>query len=421
MKKNILIAKVLNKEPLLLSAVVCFLCSAIVTNMLFHAVSSSIFYWCCYISIVYFFINLKKITLPKTHFSWFVIVLFFYGLLRCVWAAYIRHYAPDQSPQGSDTIGQYFLAGKRMMIGSILIYWIHHNQAMLKKQTIYLAKAICLVGIIGIIYASTKEYFFVTHERIKLTADAASSSSYMLLALMAAYLWLSLTLKKNFFFIADIVAIIAFGYLMSLTGTRIAMIAYLVLSVSYLGYNLQRNNIKRIATCSLLFLVLAGAFATVNSHRFDEIKSDIDSYHNNSSTSIGARFTIWKAGLSTLTHPFAFQVPDSRTEQARLYITEHDPKNTEAYNNVKYNMHNEFLEAISLQGVAGLIALLLIYILAITGYLRHQPMAGIMLPLLALLICGLTDSVFIYPPTVMLYIMALALCSINPKGVENVQ
>lgn len=44
-----------------------------------------------------------------------------------------------------------------------------------------------------------------------------------------------------------------------------------------------------------------------------------------------------------------------------------------------------------------------------------------MLPLLALLICGLTDSVFIYPPTVMLYIMALALCSINPKGVENVQ
>jgi O-antigen ligase len=419
MKDSLFFEKISNKEPLLIGVVIFLLSFSMVSNMLFTGIAVSAFYWCCYIAIGYVAIKKNKILVKTNNFRWFAISLFVFGIFHCIWSLYIHHYYPIETPQGMDTVNQYFLIGKRMILGAILISWIYTNQNKISKSVIYIAKATLFLGVLGVIYTGSKEYFFITHERIKLTADAASSSSYMLLALMSAYLWLSITLKNNKFFIIDIISIAIFAYLISLTGTRIAMIAYIFLTISYFFYTVKFNNTKKIAIFSMLFVIFSATLIIINAHRFDEIKSDIDSYSNNSSTSIGARFTIWKSGLSTLNNPLGFQSPDTRTQQARKYISENDPKNNEAYNNVKYNMHNEFLETLTLQGLLGLVVLVQIYLVAILGYLRKKQMAGVILPLAMLFISGLTDSVFIYPPTAMLYIMALAICSINKKSINN--
>ncbi len=114
--------------------------------------------------------------------------------------------------------------------------------------------------------------------------------------------------------------------------------------------------------------------------------------------------------MNFIEHHGGFTTPDARTTEARQFIIKHYPLNVEGYTNVKYNMHNEFLEVTTLQGWLGTLSLALLYLTMLAGWLKKCELRGAALPMLALFITGLTDSVLPYNQTATIFIMALALC-----------
>lgn len=59
------------------------------------------------------------------------------------------------------------------------------------RKIVVLGRTIIFVGLVIALLFGLHEFYYVTHERIKLTADAASSSSYMILFMYTTYLTLS--------------------------------------------------------------------------------------------------------------------------------------------------------------------------------------------------------------------------------------
>ncbi|QLT74000.1 MULTISPECIES: O-antigen ligase family protein [unclassified Klebsiella] len=113
---------------------------------------------------------------------------------------------------------------------------------------------------------------------------------------------------------------------------------------------------------------------------------------------------------------YFFSTPLERTTYAQAFIKENHPGNTEGYNNVKYNMHNDFLETLTLQGIMGALSLAFIYLSFAIVVIRQRIMTSALLPLFVLFICGLTDSVLINPQTAMLFLISVVISASLPTS-----
>lgn len=141
---------------------------------------------------------------------------------------------------------------------------------------------------------------------------------------------------------------------------------------------------------------------------------NIQNYSTDSSTSLGARVAIWDSGITYVKQHYLFSTPLERTGFAQPFIKEKHPGNTEGYNNVKYNMHNEFLETLTLQGILGAISLAFMYISFIIVAIRQHVLKSAVMPLFVLFVCGLTDSVLINPQAVMLLLISISVSALLP-------
>ncbi|GAB3421501.1 hypothetical protein WB66_02375 [bacteria symbiont BFo1 of Frankliniella occidentalis] len=410
-KDNNIFAKLIN-------VAVVFLSTSLALNLVTYGISQKLFYLtgyiCAFLTVMVLF---KKEERKEIDFFTYLLVLalIFIGVVRVAWVVYIQSEPREISDIAAGVLDGYRLSGKRLFLGAFIVAAMMIYGRKVSKKTVSCVKVILLIGMIVTLVAGFYEYFYVTHRRIKLTADAASSSSYMVMFIYCAYLWLCGFHFGKLWRLIDVVFIAVAFLVMVLCGTRITFLAFMGVTFLYYIKALGWRNIiysKRNIALAVCLMTVVISFTQA---RWIEAINNIDNYDVNSSTSVGARFSIWASGVNFIEKNIGFSSPDERTEVSRKYIHHIDPKNHTAYNNVEYNMHNEFLEVTSLQGLLGFASLFIFYLVVLVGKFKHSPLHGVVMPVAALFITGLTDSVLIYGPTAMVFVSALALCSINSE------
>lgn len=399
------------------TAIAFMLCAAMSINLFTYGHSQKIFYVASYIAIFVFFYTLFNSELrPRAnkYVLLLTITVFVFALIRFSWGIYIFGQFEHFTTPSDNILNDYLLGGKRMMLGAFIIAVIAMYNKEITERNIGVCKVIIWLGMLGCLIAGIHEYSLTGH-RVKLTADAASSSSYMVMFLYCTYLWLSVKESSKKWLWVDIFYFAMVCGLLALCGTRVTFLSFIFITLCQISRFYGIFKILQPKRNRLAALVIVVAFASMTGERWLQGINNIENYGKNSSTSVGARVAIWDSGLHFFPHHPWFNSPDVRTVEARKFIKQVHPGNKIGFTNVKYNMHNEFIEVATLQGIAGLISLILFYVVAFSIWAKRYELMGISMPIAALFIMGMTDSVIIYAPTAMMFIMAVALCTIRPK------
>jgi len=405
----------LNGLSLAVNFSVIALCLALAINMFVTGLPQKIFYIVSYLSVASILYGLVRRKIAFQQHRFFIalfIVLILFSLIRLVWAMQVKAIETAPSTDSITNISNYLLGAKRLLLGAFVLLSLAVYGQLVSLNTLRAGKILILIGLLITLGFGIHEHLYTANVRIKLTTEAASMSSYMILFIYCTWLWLSRFESHAYWKMADVaVLIVTFG-LLYLCGTRVTLIALVAVGLLFLlqTYRLSMLTNWRI---SALAVGLLAILVLVTSNRWVEGVQDIENFGSNSSTSLGARVAIWGGAVNFIQHHGGFSTPDERTTQARQFISAHYPNNVEGYTNVKYNMHNEFLEVTTLQGWLGALSLALLYLVTLAGGVKRCDLRGVALPLVALFVAGLTDSVLPYNQTATIFIMVLALCCIR--------
>lgn len=405
----------LNGLSLAVNFSVIALCLALALNMFVTGLPQKIFYIVSYLSvasIAYGLVRRKIAFQPNRFFIVLFFVLIIFSLIRLVWAIQVK--AIETAPSGDSitNISNYLLGAKRLLLGAFVLLSLAIYSQRVSLTTLRAGKVLILLGLLITLGFGIYEHLYTANVRIKLTTEAASMSSYMILFIYCAWLWLSRFETQAYWKIADVAALLVTFALLYLCGTRVTIIALVAVGLLFLLQTYRLAMLKNWRASAVVVGLLA-VLVLMTSNRWVEGVQDIENYGSNSSTSLGARVAIWGGAVNFIQHHSGFATPDERTTQARQFISAHYPNNLEGYTNVKYNMHNEFLEVTTLQGWLGTASLALLYLVVLAGGMKRCDLRGVALPLLALFVAGLTDSVLPYNQTATIFIMALALCCLR--------
>lgn len=413
--------KELKTNNIIANTSVLALSFAIVVNMFTTGIAQKIFYIVCYFSIFLILSSIYNKNLhPQRNKSalLFFSALLLLGIVQFIWGWHYSSQALKYTIPSENILLSYYTGGKRLILGSFLFLSIYLYRDTIKDKTIAYARLILVIGLAITLLYGFHEHFNTINKRIKLTADAASSSSYMIMLIYCVYLWLSQFNNSILSKILNISALIITFILLYLCGTRITILAFLIVTlffyIKHNNFNLFKSKKKLVITCILTSIVLIST-----GDRWLQGFKNIEGYKNNTSTSLGARVAIWNSGINYFKKNMGFSSPDERTIFARKFINETHPGNRVAYKNVQYNMHNEFLESATLQGLYGLFALIILYFTVFINYIRTSEFDGVILPATSLFIIGLTDSALVYSQTTTLFVISLALCCIKTDMKEE--
>ena len=405
-----------NGLTLMVNFSVIALCLALSLNMFVTGLPQKIFYLVSYLSVasILYGVARRRGDFKENGFYLALFaVLIIFALIRLFWAIHVKGIDTAPSTDAMTNIGNYLLGAKRLLLGAFVLLSLAIYGHRVSTTTLRIGRGLILVGLLITLDFGIHEHLYTENIRIKLTTEAASMSSYMILFIYCAWLWLSRFETHAYWKVADVVVLAVTFALLYLCGTRVTLIAMIVVGLLFLVQTYRLSLLTNWRISALLVGVLA-VLILMTSNRWVEGMQDIENYGSNSSTSLGARVAIWGGAVNFIEHHGGgFATPDARTTEARQFIMAHYPLNVEGYTNVKYNMHNEFLEVTTLQGWLGTLSLALIYLTVLTGVLKKCDLRGVALPMLGLFIAGLTDSVLPYNQTATIFMMALALCCIR--------
>lgn len=332
--------------------------------MFYGPLSRYLFYILTYISILYFLVLVFKID-KKLHLYLFPTLFFLLGLSKLIWICV------TSSPKFPLVEYHYLISGKRMLLGSFILYCIQRNKNYwyLKPDYVKLASYLLLFLLAIIAVVDTLDYTH-TGARININADSATSGAYTLVIFSMLTVYCLHRFTTHFYRPLCLVAIGLTVMTLLATETRSALIVYAVFIVFCLGNELLygKNNHKHLF---ISIIVILGACISLYGksyyrpamERLDGIRNEAQLYtQGQNSTSLGARFSLWKsAWYSFEQHPFGQSV-DSRNALATQYIYQHEAGNQIALSNVQFHMHNDLLDTLSLQGIFGGLIMLSVFV-----------------------------------------------------------
>lgn len=331
--------------------------------MLSGEVTRNFFYVTTYIAIVYFlYITFAKD--KKIHFYIFAWTVFLLGASKLLWVALTTN---DQYPL---IAYHYQISGKRLILAAFIIYAIEHNLHRWKISLITVRMGIAIMTLLFIIISIMHIAFYLkTGERIKINSDAPTSAAYTytIFSLLVMY-----SLKfhglKHYRLICLAIMTISFAVLAA-TETRSAMMLFTVIGVCSVIYDFAKSShtskiIYGFAIAGLILSAILSGHPYYNKviTRIDNLHNEVASYDaGNRNTSVGARFSMWRAGIDAFKHhPFG-QSADSRNALATSFINKHEGGNPEALRNLQFHLHNDIIETLSLQGIFGGIIMVLFF------------------------------------------------------------
>ncbi|WP_405423889.1 O-antigen ligase family protein [Pantoea stewartii] len=416
--QNINIQNSCGKFNFIVNFVFFMLVFALSISLLVNSIPQKVFYLASYLCIFILIFKAKELLRGKLFQKNFVLLIssfFIFGLVRIFWAEFISIKYEFLSDVALSILNDYALSGKRFILGVFIITVMACYSNEISERCIKLSKIVLFFGAVTTLFFGIKEYE-LTHTRIFLTANAPSSTAYMVIFMYCSYLWLPIKKANKKWLLVDMLLMISIFCLVILSGTRIAFLAYFFITLYQINRHYGLMNILKPMRNRLIALVVISVIAFLSGNRWVEAFNNIKEYDKNSSTSVGARVAIWDSGLHFFPEHLGFTSPDVRTKSAREYIALYHTGNAEAYKNVQSNMHNEFLDVSTLQGIAGLASLLFIYYSVLMIWISRNVLMGIAMPATALFIMGMTDTVLFFPATAMLFIISTALCVVRSKS-----
>ncbi|MEJ5045833.1 O-antigen ligase family protein [Pantoea nemavictus] len=394
----------------------CFFLLSVVlaSSLVVSAYPKKIFYIVGYVTLLFLLVQgvKKNFIWDKSAFTVATPILLL-GLVRVIWAKM------HVDAHFTDVVDNYFQGGKLFIISAFISYFFIAWRHFLSFRMLRITILVLVIGLLFTLGASIHENA-QTHRRVKLLTDSAGTVSYLItaLALTALFVVNKVVVRRAYQIVMFIAIFIVNMLLMFYTESRAAILALPVLY--FLCFYLTHRWAGKYVLALSVLLIAGGLFFMPSSvmHRLDNIQSEIDSYHRNNDTSIGARFSIWKGGFNSISWTFLGQSPDERTNKAREYIKESERGNPEAYKNVMYHLHDDFLETLSLQGIAGAVTLILFYLGLIVVALGFRAFDITLLPI-SIFIFGLTDTVWIQSGSVFILmaatVISYSLIQLKPK------
>ncbi|AIA69183.1 O-antigen ligase family protein [Pectobacterium atrosepticum] len=260
--------------------------------------------------------------------------------------------------------------------------------------------------------------------RFSISDKIATSSAYMIsfIGILTSQVILLKTEKRNLFFY--FINHIIFFTIIVLSGTRAAILAYPLLSAIVLIPAILKDkkiNLKLIILYIMVNIVCLVACQKTIMSRSENLISDINMYNqSNSESSVGARIAMYRSGLTSFIHAPMGQSAESRQLDIQKQA-EQNPSLSGAALLTGIHLHNELIEAISLKGIIGGMALLLLYasLFYFSSFiLKDYALTSLTL---SLVIYGLSDVIFYGKNATTVWIVTYCLSILLVKRNRGVQ
>lgn len=313
---------------------------------------------------------------------------------------------------------------KRLFLGVIIGSYLISHRDKISSRGWNGAYFWIFIGFIYTIIVAFK--LSVPNMRLEIkTVATMTAYVFAVLALAATYIALK---TKGWVRVTSVLVITFLSiYILLLTQTRSVLLTYPILLLVILikeRFFTKRNSLLFLITLILSTFILPTKFDQAIK-RIDRSIIEYKEYQkNNDSTSLGSRFSMWKAGFSTNTISLLGKSADQRDILVRKYIKKYENNNHEALRVIKYHYHNDLLEAGTLRGVIGFAILLLFYFFTISASKKFTGNFNTTLFLITpTILYGSSDSLLIDHryTTILILLIPFYLCSDELKSKDKTE
>lgn len=278
-----------------------------------------------------------------------------------------------------------------------------------------------LVNLIYIVYAYY-QFFILNESRATLSlayGPNATGAAYTITFISLYSLIAISTVVTRFRLLLLIIISFASFIAIAATGTRAGIIVYPIIIALILWNELKRHSkkTKQISIYSLIILTIASGLLLYKpiQKRVEDLKSDIVQYNaNNSKTSVGARFAMYKTGLESSYNNFTGQSLEERGYKIKKII-EKNKELSGALVFLNVHLHNQTIDTLSTTGWLGVI-LSILFLISIITFIHKKNIPMMYAYVMPLVLYGLSDVVAYAVPIPLAWLLTLALiCSLVNK------
>ncbi|CAI1817665.1 O-antigen ligase [Serratia quinivorans] len=390
------------KRKLYLTSLVLAMLS-IVFTLLTVAKQRELFYFSFYAAMFGLFFERKNIRWPKMDISYAIILI---GLVKIVWTLVLYRHAPDYG-LGATQLD----AGKKLVVGGLLIFYItqfsHYLTTFNYRR--YLLVSFALAFVLATGYGLYQVYNGI--DRIAMSTNRATIAAYLYSALSILLIYLLIKTKNSSicYPLASAAVFIISFLIITMTGTRAAILAHPLLILLMVLFHYRKIHLKSL----LIAIVLIGLGIAVSYEKYikpkiEQTSTEITLYQQGDDfSSLGSRFSLWSVGLNIFSqHPYGNTVEARHAQAAEIVIN--DPKNKTAMVYIDSHLHDELLEAASLQGIVGLLTVLFFYAYTLTLGIRQKNTPLLMIGC-CMIVYGLSDVMLISSESLLFFMVCIAL------------
>lgn len=297
----------------------------------------------------------------------------------------------DDSPFRG-TYHSYLNAAKIFIFGAFITFMALTTKIRLKKEfPLYILYSLSFI-IAGIAYY-VKSTTGIDRLNFGIGTATGAAYSIILVGIVSAISILYTKRNHPFLFLLNALAVL---YALGLTQTRSALLIFPILcTLALIACYIKSPKtlfFSVIGFFTLLALIIV-AFSKPIYNRYHEGVKDLTKYSTgNSDSSLGARLAMYEVGAIIFANaPLSARSADERYRKMRSLANERPYLRT-ALRFSKVHLHNEFIEAASLKGIAGIFSTLFFYTALLFTVYYHRSL-GLFMITLAIIGTGLSDVI----------------------------
>lgn len=389
--------------------------AAVSTTLTDTTLNRNAFYLSAFIAIVTLLIRRPR-SIPREA------ALISFGVLMVGLSQLIWHWRfPAVSLMEADE--DYFTTSLRLITGAALILALGTLRDSWGRKTLLTVKCLIVVGFFYTSFMGLYYYLKTPDARLQIkTVSTMTAYIYVLQSLLTIYVISSLNLHRKSLAIAAVI-LVTLGLIL-LTETRSSLLLYpvILLLMFCRRHHLSLRTMAIAGMIALLAAVIASHFFSKATERLVGTATELGNYQKgDGNSSLGSRISMWKAGVDAILHHPTGQSTATRLASTTDYINQHEGGNPEALRNLVFHLHNDVIEAGSLQGLIGMAVVVLFYLLTFhASRLGATARPILLLVLLPTVVIGMVDTLFIdhrYVTNLTL-LLAIYLC-LSPSAGAN--
>ena len=292
----------------------------------------------------------------------------------------------------------YSTTALRLISGAALIFSMGVLRDSWGRKTLIMVKSLIVIGFFYTSFMGLYYHLKAPGVRLEIkTVSTITAYIYVLQSLLTIYVISSINLRYKP--LAITVVILVTLWIILLTETRSSLLLYPAILVLMFCRKHHFSIKMMLLSCMVALLVSSATYHFFQSttERLAGTFTELGNYQKgDGNSSLGSRISMWKAGIDAIEHHPAGQSTGSRLTITTEYIHQHEGGNPEALRNLVFHLHNDVIEAGSLQGIIGIAVLLLFYILVFrASRISATAKPILLLVLLPTMIIGLVDTLFI--------------------------